>query len=92
YIGEHRFNTRSHKNREKKPESEVAVMAVPPLIDRETFDAVQAKLKSRNPMLVPARVTSGPTLLTGICFCAKCEGAMTLRTGKGSAGGMYRYY
>ena len=92
YIGEHRFNTRSHKNREKKPESEVAVMAVPPLIDRETFDAVQAKLKSRNPMLVPARVTSGPTLLTGICFCAKCGGAMTLRTGKGSAGGMYRYY
>ena len=92
YIGEHRFNTRSHKDRERKPESEVAVMAVPPLIDRETFDVVQAKLKSRNPMMVPARITSGPTLLTGICFCAKCGGAMTLRTGRGSAGGTYRYY
>ena len=92
YIGEHRFNTRSHKTREKKPEGEVAVMAVPPMIDRETFDAVQAKLKSRNPMMVPARITSGPTLLTGICFCAKCGGAMTLRTGRGSAGGTYRYY
>ncbi|GAB1717648.1 MAG: Recombinase [Nitrobacter sp.] len=92
YIGEHRFNTRSHKDREKKPESEVAVMAVPPLIDRETFDAVQARLKSRNPMVTPARVSSGPTLLTGICFCAKCGGAMTLRTGRGSAGGTYRYY
>jgi site-specific DNA recombinase len=92
YIGEHRFNTRSFKNREKKPESEVAVMVVPPLIERDTFDAVQARLKSRNPMVVPARVTSGPTLLTGICFCAKCGGAMTMRTGKGSAGGMYRYY
>jgi site-specific DNA recombinase len=92
YIGEHRFNTRSFKNREKKPESEVAVMAVPPLIERETFDAVQARLKSRNPMVVPARVSSGPTLLTGICFCAKCGGAMTMRTGKGSADGMYRYY
>ncbi len=91
YIGEHRFNTRSHKDREKKPESEVAVMAVPPLIERETFDAVQARLKSRNPMLVPARVSSGPTLLTGICFCAKCGGAMTLRTGKGN-GGQYTYY
>ncbi|MEH3091341.1 MAG: recombinase family protein [Agrobacterium cavarae] len=91
YIGEHRFNTRSHKDREKKPESEVAVMAVPPLIDRETFDAVQARLKSRNPMVVPARVSSGPTLLTGICFCAKCGGAMTLRTGKGN-GGQYTYY
>jgi hypothetical protein len=34
-------------------------------------------------------VVSGPTLLTGICFCANCGGAMTLRTGKG---GRYRYY
>jgi site-specific DNA recombinase len=92
YIGEHRFNTRSHKNREKKPESEVSIMAVPPLIDREIFDAVQARLKSRNPMVTPSRITSGPTLLTGICFCAKCGGAMTLRTGRGSAGGTYRYY
>nr|WP_312052883.1 recombinase family protein [Brevundimonas diminuta] len=92
YIGEHRFNTRSHKNREKKPESEVAIMAVPPLIDREIFDAVQARLKSRDPLVTPARVSSGPTLLTGICFCAKCGGAMTLRTGKGSAGQTYRYY
>jgi Recombinase zinc beta ribbon domain len=36
-----------------------------------------------------ARVVSGPTLLTGICFCADCGGSMTLRTGKG---GRYRYY
>jgi hypothetical protein len=92
YIGEHRFNTRDHKTREKKPESEVAIMAVPPLIDRETFDLVQAKLKSRRTSITPARVTSGPTLLTGICFCANCGGAMTMRTGKGSSGGMYRYY
>ncbi len=92
YIGEHKFNKRSFKSREKKPESEVAVMACPPLIDRETFEVVQARLKARDPRMTPARVTSGPTLLTGICFCAKCGGAMTLRTGKGSAGGVYRYY
>ena len=92
YIGEHRFNKRSFKSREKKPESEVAVMACPPLIDRETFNLIQARLKARDPRMTPARVTSGPTLLTGICFCAKCGGAMTLRTGKGSAGGVYRYY
>lgn len=67
-------------------------MACPPLIDRKTFEAVQARLKSRDPRMTPARVTSGPTLLTGICFCAKCGGAMTLRTGRGSVGGMYRYY
>ena len=92
YIGQHRFNTRTHKNREKKPESEVAIMEVPPLIEREIFDLVQARLKSRHPSLVPARVTSGPTLLTGICFCSKCGGAMTLRTGRGSTGVEYRYY
>lgn len=32
---------------------------------------------------------SGPTLLTGINFCADCGGAMTRRTGKS---GHYRYY
>jgi site-specific DNA recombinase len=67
----------------------VISVAVPPIIDRETFDAVQAHLKSRHPSITPARVTSGPTLLTGICFCAACGGAMTLRTGKGNR---YRYY
>jgi site-specific DNA recombinase len=50
---------------------------------------VQAHLRARNPKVTPARVESGPTLLTGICFCATCGGAMTLRSGKG---GRYRYY
>ncbi len=52
--------------------SEVAVMACPPLIDRETFDTAQARLKARDPRMTPARITSGPTLLTGICFCVRC--------------------
>jgi hypothetical protein len=72
-----------------KPASDVIPVEVPPLIDQMTFDAVQAHLRSRNPKVTPARVVSGPTLLTGICFCADCGGAMTLRTGKG---GRYRYY
>jgi hypothetical protein len=62
---------------------------VPPLIDQATFNAVQTHLHARNPKVTPARVVSGPTLLTGICFCANCGGAMTLRTGNG---GRYRYY
>src|SRR3546814_975085 len=41
------------------------------------------------PKVMPARVISGPTLLTGLIHCAKCGGAMTIRTGKG---GRYRYY
>ena len=88
YVGEHQFNSRS-KSKQKKPESEVVVVAVPPLIDAKVFDAVQEQLQARNPKLVPPRVVSGPTLLTGICYCAQCGGAMTIRTGKS---GRYRYY
>ena len=88
YIGRHEFNKRS-KTKELKPVGEIVPVAVPALIDQATFDAVQAHLRSRNPKVTPARVVSGPTLLTGICFCAKCAGAMTLRTGKSNR---YRYY
>jgi site-specific DNA recombinase len=88
YAGRHEFNKRD-KDGKLKPSVELISVDVPPLIDQATFDAVQSRLRSRNPKVTPARVVSGPTLLTGICFCAKCGGAMTLRTGKG---GRYRYY
>ena len=89
YVGRHRFNTRFWKTRERKPESEVVEMAVPPIIEPTEFAAVQALLKTRSPALTAPRIVSGPTLLTGICFCAACGRAMTLRTGKS---GQYRYY
>lgn len=89
YIGRHRFNTKHWKTRERKPEVEVVEMAVPPIIEAAEFEAVQALLKARSPRMNAPRVVSGPTLLTGICFCAACGGAMTLRTGKS---GRYRYY
>jgi site-specific DNA recombinase len=88
YVGEHEFNKRS-KSKALKPVSEIVVVPVPPIIDRETFDAVQALLKARHPTVTPSAVISGPTLLTGLIHCAKCGGAMTIRTGKG---GRYRYY
>lgn len=89
YIGEHEFNRRS-KTKEKKPDAEVVTVEVPPLIEQATFDAVQALMKARNQKTaLPHRVVIGPTLLTGICFCGNCGGAMTIRTGKG---GRYPYY
>lgn len=88
YVGRHEFNRRG-KTKTLKPDDQVIPVAVPPLIDQEIFDAVQAHLRSRNPTVTPPRVVSGPTLLTGICFCADCGGAMTIRTGKS---GRYRYY
>ena len=89
YIGEHPFNARMWKTRERKPASEHAIMAAPVIIDRATFDAAQAHLRARSPLNTPPRAVNSPCLLTGICFCAKCGGAMTLRTGKS---GQYRYY
>jgi site-specific DNA recombinase len=89
YVGRHQFNTRFWKTRERKPDAEVVEMIVPPIIDAAEFEAVQALLKTRSPALTAPRIISGPTLLTGICFCASCGMAMTLRTGKG---GRYRYY
>ena len=88
YVGRHEFNRRT-KNGDNKPDEEVIPVAVPPIIDQATFDAVQARLKARNPKVTPPQVVGGPTLLTGLIHCAKCGGAMTIRTGKG---GRYRYY
>ncbi len=88
YIGRHRFNTRFWKTRERKPDAEVVEMIVPSIIDAAEFEAVQALLKTRSPALTAPRIVSGPTLLTGICFCAACGKAMTLRTGKGGATGI----
>jgi site-specific DNA recombinase len=89
YIGRHRFNTKLWKTRERKPDAEVVEMAVPPIIEAAEFETEQTLLKTRSPALTAPRTVSGPTLLTGICFCAGCGMAMTLRTGKG---GRYRYY
>ena len=88
YMGEHEFNKRS-KTKELKPVSEIVVVTGPPIIDRETFDAVQALLKARHSTVTPSAIISGPTLLTGLIHCAKCGGAMTIRTVKG---GRDRYY
>ncbi len=88
YIGRHEFNKRG-KTKELKPADEVIPVEVPPIIDQATFDAVQARMKARNPKVTPPQVVGGPTLLTGLIHCAKCGGAMTIRTGKG---GRYRYY
>lgn len=66
-------------------------MAVPPLIPEEEFYEVQRLLRSRSPAMMPPRAVGGTTLLTGICFCAACGGAMILRTGT-TVGRSYRYY
>jgi len=47
----------------------IVTVPVPPIIDRKTFEAVQKLLKARNPKVIPVRVISGPTMLTGLIHC-----------------------
>jgi hypothetical protein len=61
-------------------------------VGSETFDRVQALLKSRNPRVNPPRAVTGPILLTGLAKCASCGGSMTLRLGTSRSGAVYRYY
>ncbi len=89
YKGEYRFNRKVWKTKEDKPETEQVIVPVDPIVEPSLFDAVQARLKARNPKTVPPRVVSGPILLTGLATCASCGGGMMLRTGKS---GRYRYY
>lgn len=89
YIGQHKFNYRDYRTKAPKPHSEHAIMQVPAIVTPEEFQAVQDALRLRNPRVMPSRFVRSPVLLGGICFCGKCGGAMTLRTGKS---GQYRYY
>lgn len=88
YVGIHEFNRR-RKGNTPNPREEVLEVAAPPIVDREIFDAVQARLKSRSPKMVNPAIAGGVNLLTGILHCTGCGGAMTVTTGKS---GRYRYY
>jgi DNA invertase Pin-like site-specific DNA recombinase len=89
YHGEFIFNKRDSKNQKNKPESEWIRMAVDPIIEKSTFEVVQARKASRAPSVIPPRIVNSPSLLTGLLKCGGCGAGMTLATGKG---GRYRYY
>lgn len=92
FIGRWRFNQKSAKTGLRKPEDEIVEIPVPAIIDPDTFERVQRLLHARSPKIVAARVTTGPTLLTGLAVCATCRGGMMLRTGTSKGGRVYRYY
>lgn len=89
YHGEFIFNKRDARNKKNKPESEWVRMAVDPIIEKSTFEVVQARKASRAPSVIPPRIVNSPSLLTGLLKCGGCGAGMTLATGKG---GRYRYY
>jgi site-specific DNA recombinase len=91
YYGVHHFNRKDSRNGKPRPPSQWVEFRVPPIIDEQTFTAVQALLQSRNPKRIPPRVVNGPTLLTGVARCGHCGAALIQNRGKGN-GGTYTYY
>ncbi|MCJ2025288.1 recombinase family protein [Methylobacterium sp. J-067] len=92
YVGEWVFNRRCSRTLTEKPKAEQIPIPVPAIIALSEFEAVQATLKAHNPRATPARVVTGPILLTGLATCATCNGPMTLRTGTSKSGRVHRYY
>ena len=89
YCGRHYFNQRDSRTFKKRPPSQWIELAVPPIINGETFNRVQAVLHARGPKIIAPRNVNGPTMLASVARCASCGSAMILNTGKG---GTYRYY
>ena len=88
YTGKAFYNRKDGKSREIKPTNEWIEVAVPRIIDDETFHAAQERMGGRSFENADAKRKDNPTLLTGLLKC-KCGAAMSLMTGKG---GLYRYY
>lgn len=89
YIGDYYFNRVEGKTRRLKPQSEWVKLTVEPIIEPNIFQRTQVRRAARAPAVVPPRIVSSPTLLTGLLKCGCCGAGMTLATGKG---GRYRYY
>jgi site-specific DNA recombinase len=91
YAGRHYYGCRDSKTGKMRPREERIEVAVPPILDEERFQAVQRRLKARNPKIAAPRSHTSPVLLSGIgrCGCNGCTSTMMLMTGKG---GRYRYY
>lgn len=62
-----------------------------PLIDKNTFDSVQKKLKEKAKQARKSKLELDFPF-KGIFKCAECGGQITAQFAKGKSGGIYRYY
>ncbi len=89
YMGDYYFNVIDLRTRQKRLPTEWVKTNIPVIIDAAVFERVRAKRELRAPAKTPPRITTSPTLLTGLIKCGECGGSMTLVTGKS---GRYKYY
>ncbi|WP_419810088.1 recombinase family protein [Sphingomonas sp.] len=91
YAGRHYYGCRNSRTNEMRPREEWIEVEVPAILTEERFQAVQQRLKARNPFVSAPRSHALPVTLSGLgrCGCNGCAATMMLMTGKG---GKYRYY
>ena len=78
-----------HRRDGKKPEPVRVEDAWPAIIDKKTFDRVQALIKLRAPEYIHPRRASSHFLLSGIAFCGSCGKALV---GQDAKSGQFSYY
>ena len=66
--------------------------AIPPIVDRETFQAVQKRLAGSKKRRREVDLDRPTFLLTGKVFCGHCGAAMVGDSAKGKTGIQYWYY
>ncbi|MGV8939853.1 MAG: recombinase family protein [Allorhizobium sp.] len=91
YMGVRVYNENAKDHQWAPQRSERIEIPVPAIISELEFEELQKLLQSKSPRTGAAKSISSPMLLAGIARC-KCGGAMTLRTGTGKMGPIYRYY
>ena len=64
----------------------------PPIIDKETFDAVQERLAKNRYTLGGKETARVPYLLTGKLFCGHCGTEMVADGGTSKTGAQHHYY
>src|SRR5262249_27520001 len=90
YTGTYIWNKKKSRPQGRNPAEEVRVAnAVPPLISRAMFDAVQAQIRARSPAMSHPRTTASHYLLAGLLRCGPCDRVMQGGTAKS---GEYHYY
>lgn len=98
YAGVYVFNLRAgaredgtRNNHAYKDESEIIRLdgVVPPIIEKETWEGVKAKMENRKRGPQPRRRGAHVYLLTGLVFCGECGGSIV---GGGDRGKGQPYY
>lgn len=91
YTGVRSWNV-FDKHGKQNPDDRIVDYEVPTIVDRETYDAVQAHLAERQPTRRGPRLDNAPSLFGGLIRCGCCGRAMSPATGTSRNGTIYRYY